>query len=236
MYRTDLAYIHEEGFSWYARRSAPAILRLLKANGVREGVVVDLGCGNGILEQTLVGRGYQAVGLDASPSMIRLARKNCPEGTFFVADLKDAKLPACDAVTSIGEVLSFAFHDGLKPLFRRVYKALRKGGVFLLDCGTEGNDPGGMPRGGHWHGDDWTVIVDAEYDSASSILTRRIMTFREVGDSYRKKIETHRLRLYRAGDVMADLTSCGFHVKRLRGFGQVRFRSGHAGFLARKPG
>uniref|UniRef100_B8HTM1 Uncharacterized protein n=1 Tax=Cyanothece sp. (strain PCC 7425 / ATCC 29141) TaxID=395961 RepID=B8HTM1_CYAP4 len=44
-YREDLAYIHDVGHSDYALKSAPAILDILIQNNIREGLVVDLGCG-----------------------------------------------------------------------------------------------------------------------------------------------------------------------------------------------
>jgi hypothetical protein len=47
-YREDLAYIHDVGFGDFALGSAPGILRILARNGIREGLVVDLGCGSGL--------------------------------------------------------------------------------------------------------------------------------------------------------------------------------------------
>jgi hypothetical protein len=65
-------------------------------------------------------------------------------------------------------------------------------------------------------------------------LTRRLTSFRKVGAHYRRSEEVHTLRLYSPAELQSDLKSAGFAVTRLRGFGRVRFQSGHAGFLARK--
>ncbi|MBD2054672.1 hypothetical protein H6F88_01275 [Oculatella sp. FACHB-28] len=46
-YKEDLAYIHDAGHSNYALKSAPGILDILAQNNIREGLVVDLGCGSG---------------------------------------------------------------------------------------------------------------------------------------------------------------------------------------------
>jgi hypothetical protein len=48
-------------------------------------------------------------------------------------------------------------------------------------------------------------------------------------------VEVHRLMLYDPADLERQLRQTGFEVRRLRGYGDVRFQSGHAGFLARKP-
>ncbi|HZU38456.1 MAG TPA: hypothetical protein VFA18_21205 [Gemmataceae bacterium] len=59
--------------------------------------------------------------------------------------------------------------------------------------------------------------------------------FRRVNDLYRRGEETHRLRLYPATDVAVALRRIGFHVRRLAGYGELKFRKGHTGFLARNP-
>jgi hypothetical protein len=60
-YENDLAYIHDRGFSEQARRAAPHLVRLLQQSGIREGLVVDLGCGSGVWAKALVDAGYQVV-------------------------------------------------------------------------------------------------------------------------------------------------------------------------------
>jgi len=64
-YETDLAYIHDRGFGDFARRSAPGLLKLLRQNGIVDGLVVDLGCGSGIWAHQLANAGFQVMGVDA---------------------------------------------------------------------------------------------------------------------------------------------------------------------------
>jgi hypothetical protein len=53
-YRENLKYIHDVGFDDYALQSAPAILEILDRNvQIREGLVVDLGCGSELWTQEL---------------------------------------------------------------------------------------------------------------------------------------------------------------------------------------
>src|SRR5438309_681986 len=77
-YFEDLAAVHDAGFGGLARSAAPEIVRLLRARGIRAGLVVDVGCGSGIAAQHFVQRGYDVVGIDASRAMIRLARARAP--------------------------------------------------------------------------------------------------------------------------------------------------------------
>ena len=74
-YSEDLAYIHDAGYGDFARGAAPALLGALRAHGITTGRVVDLGCGSGIWAALLLDAGYEVLGIDISPAMIRLAKK-----------------------------------------------------------------------------------------------------------------------------------------------------------------
>ena len=52
-YREDLAYIHDAGFGALARSAAPVLLEDLRRRGVDGGLVIDLGCGSGILSEAV---------------------------------------------------------------------------------------------------------------------------------------------------------------------------------------
>src|SRR6202008_3944336 len=152
-YQLDLAYIHDAGFGDYARKSAPGLLAILRRAGIRSGLVVDLGCGSGIWAAELIRRGYDVRGIDSSSAMIELARKQGPAARFVNASFLNAKLPACDAVTAIGEVFNYTFdrRNGprqLAQLFRRVHQALRPGGAFIFDIA----EPGRALRRAHAEG------------------------------------------------------------------------------------
>jgi hypothetical protein len=56
-YRDDLAYIHDAGFGHTARAAAPFLLEALERRRVRDGLVIDLGCGSGILSEAVSAAG-----------------------------------------------------------------------------------------------------------------------------------------------------------------------------------
>jgi SAM-dependent methyltransferase len=239
-YHDDLAYIHDAGFGHFAGNAAPVLLRLLRSSGVKAGLVIDLGCGSGILAQEVVAAGYDVLGIDLSLAMIELAKQRVPGGRFHQGSFLTAELSPCIAVTAIGEIVNFLFDrantkSSLVKLFRRVYRALLPGGTFLFDAAEPGRVPGGGPLRSYREGDDWAVLFSAEEDRRHRLLTREITSFRKVGDLYRRDHEVHRLRLYRRSELSRELVRIGFRVRTLAGYGKFRFPPGHVGFVAQRP-
>jgi SAM-dependent methyltransferase len=209
-------------------------------NGIRGGLVVDLGCGSGLCAGELTKAGYGVLGIDISGQMIEIARKRVPEAEFRVASVFEADLPACSAVTSIGEVLNYLFdpdndRQALAQLFRNIYGALNPGGLFIFDVAEPGQIPRGAATKGFTEGEGWVVLLEKEEDPELGTLTRRITSFRRVGDNYRRDDEVHRLRLYDAEDLARELRRAGFQVRTMRSYGEYRLPKAHAAFVARKP-
>jgi SAM-dependent methyltransferase len=237
-YKDDLAYIHDTGFGDFAKNSAPGLLKILRQSGTESGLVVDLGCGGGIWARELSHAGYNVLGIDISPSMIEIARNRVPEADFRVESLLRAKLPECDAVTSLGECLNYLFDSRnsmpqLRRLFRRIYTSLKPGGVFVFDIAEPGRGKG--PRQKHIEGNDWAVLVDVSEDAQTQRLTRRITSFRKVGELYKRDEEVHRLQLYRRSDIAKELREAGFRVRILTSYGDQKMIPGCVAFLSRKP-
>lgn len=238
-YDRDLAYIHDTGFTGFVRKAAPGLLRMLRESGVRGGLVVDAGCGSGIWARELTERGYAAVGIDISADMIRLARKHAPAAKFRVGSFLSAELPSCDAVTSIGECVNYAFDrksgkKGLAEFFRRVYRALRPGGIFVFDIVEPGVVAAGPPPRRFLEGPDWAILLEVSEDRRRNTLTRRIVSYRRVGKLYRRSEEIHRLHLYSGGELLEEVRRAGFEARLVGGYGRFRFAPAHAGILARK--
>jgi len=243
-YGEDLAYVHDAGFRDYCLNAAPGLLRALKRNGITGGLVVDLGCGSGRWACELNRAGYEVLGVDQSPAFIRLARKIAPQSRFVNASLLRVALPACDAVTSIGECLSYAFDrkagkKELASLFARVHGVLRPGGVFIFDVAEPARIPENGPRrlwfqgAARSHGA-WTILVETDGNRKQSTLTRKIICFRQRGRQYRRSEETHRLHLYPGVEISEMLGQAGFQAERLTAYGRFQLPAGIAAFLARK--
>ncbi len=245
-YSADLAYIHNEGFAASIPQAKAHLLELIKPRtklaGSRERrkpLVVDLGCGSGIWARELLRAGYDVLGIDISEPMIRLARKNAPGGHFVKGSIRNFQLPDCDAVSALGEVITYCFDPNLtrgelRRLFARVHAALSPGGLFILDFAGPGRaGPAGV-REGFSLGSDWAVLFRVKEDRRRRELRRTITSFCRVGELYRRTQEVHKQRLYTPLEVGRQLRQAGFEVKRLEGYGRSGFPGGVTGYAARK--
>lgn len=239
-YREDLAYIHDSGFGDLARAAASVLLDALSARGVGGGLVIDLGCGSGILSEQLANHGYDVLGIDISAAHVALARRRVPRARFIVASLLTAELLPSVAVAAVGECFNYLFDsrhcpEAVRGVIDRIYEALAPGGPFIFDVAEPGRVPGPGPTKGHAEADGWAVLVTTEEDHEKQVLTRTITSFRKAGELYRRDHEVHRLRLLPRTQVLSWLQETGFEVQVLDGYGAIAFRPGWVGFLARKP-
>src|SRR5262249_26002265 len=156
----DLAYIHDAGFGSVARNAAQVLIEALRRAGSESGLVVDLGCGGGILSKAVSTAGYDVLGIDISSAMIKMARARVPRGRFRKESLLTAELPPCVAVAAVGECQNYRFdrrnsERRIFTLFRRIHEALCDRGIFILDVAEPGRVPGPGPHKTYVDGGDW---------------------------------------------------------------------------------
>ena len=238
-YRADLAYIHDVGHGALARDAAARLIKELA--GVRpEGVIVDVGCGSGILAEAMTEAGYRVIGVDVSEAMLALARTRAPRAEFRLASFVDATLPKSMAVAAVGEVLCYGFDstNGDRQRvawFRRVHDALCPGGVLLFDIAGPARVP---PSGSHRTfavEADWAVLAEASVEDTSGTLLRKITSFRRIGALYRRDDEVHRLSLIDPVVTLAQLRETGFEAEIIPAYGSMTLPRGLVAFLCRKP-
>ena len=119
------------------------IYSLLCRYGVRDGIVLDLGCGTGTMTEILAGYGYDMIGVDNSEDMLELAmEKRIASGhdiLYLLQDMREFELygtvravvSVCDSVNYITEP------EELAGVFRLVNNYLDPGGIFIFDFNTE---------------------------------------------------------------------------------------------------
>ena len=257
-YTTDLAYIHDVGFSGYARRAAPEIVRLLRGRdravhaarpaGQRSRqLIVEIGSGGGLVARALTDAGYRAVGLDISPAMIRLARSRAPRATFKRGSWATTPIPMCDAIVAIGEILSYDTRRGGRPdarrrqheqdlsrLFERAFRSLRPGGLLIFDFMESTRRR--TYRRFALSGKDWALVMRASANRSGTLLTRRLGLMRTIRGRKRRSQETHRVQIYSRRQMARMLEEAGFSVTLTRFIGRMRVFRSNVAAVCVKPG
>src|SRR4051794_27606284 len=176
-YRDDLALVHHLGFGFHADMCAPGILRLLAPVLDQHGVVLELGCGSGLLTKYLVDAGHRVIATDASPAMLELARQTAPGAEDIrVLVMPDDPMPPCDAVVSIGHPVSYLPDEGavLRALTNAA-DALNARGVYAIDIEDfEWGEAWANVKSGVRRSDDW--VIATEYSRPEPHVYIRDMT------------------------------------------------------------
>lgn len=237
-YQADLARIHHLGFGFHADACAPGILELLADVRARDGLVLEVGCGSGLLTSHLVDAGHRVIATDASPAMLDLARETL--GGWVPVErltLPDDPVPEADAIVSVGHALSYLPDaDAIDRALVALAGALRPGGVMAIDlCDLEWGRHRRDVRSAGWVGNDWGIVTQFPFEGDDRYI-REMTTFTEQPDgSYRRAFERHDNVLVDTSLIPARLASLGLAAEVRSAFGSEELPAGLVAIVARRP-
>ncbi len=236
-YRADLARIHHEGFGFHADAVAPGILQLLEPVLHGGGLVLEVGCGSGLLTRYLVEAGHRVLATDASPAMLEIARAYAP-GVEGIEQLRlpDDAVPAADAIVSVGHPLSYLDdEEQVRASVTAMARALRPGGVLAFDIcdyewGEARRDQG--PR--VWSGDDWLLVTRTSVPDRGT-YRRDMTTFvRQTAELWRRDDEVHDNVLLATAQLPALLAGAGVAAEARSSFGSEALPRGLVAVVGRR--
>lgn len=235
-YRRDLAEVHHLGFGFHADRTAPGILALLEPVREAGGLVLELGCGSGLLTRYLVDAGHRVVATDASPAMLDLARDVVPEAEDVrLLRLPDDPLPPCDAVVSVGHVISYLPDEAsIDRALGAAAAALRPGGVLAVDlCDLRW---GAVERTGYARvSADWAIMMEYSIPRPERFIRHMVVFVRNGDGTWRRDDERHDNVLVDTALIPPFLAGHGLDVEVREAFGDEELPEGLVALVGRKP-
>lgn len=233
-YDRDLALVHHRGFGFHADACAPGILTLLEP--VRDGVVLEVGCGSGLLTRHLVEAGLRVIATDASPAMLDLARETVPGAEIRRLTLPDDPVPEADAVVSVGHALSY-LHDeaAIDRALGALADALRPGGVLALDlCDLEwaADRTGAAPHGRA--GEDWALVTEFSVPSPDRFVREMTTFVRNPDGTYTRGSERHENVMVDTTRIPALLAAHGVDAEVRASFGSEQLPTGLRAIAGRR--
>jgi SAM-dependent methyltransferase len=238
-YRRDLALVHHRGFGFHADMCAPGILARLEPVRARGGLVLEVGCGSGLLTRHLLDAGHRVVASDASPAMLDLARATAPDAESVVQiTLPDDPLPVADAVVSVGHALSYLPSvEAIDRALVALAVALRPGGVFAIDlCDLEWAEARVDQHDLARVGDDWAIITRFSVPTPDRFVREMVTFVRNDDGSWRRDDERHDNVMIDVSHVAALLAAEGVEVEVRESFGTERLPVGLWAIVGGRPG
>ena len=199
------------------------IIQILSAYGIRDGLVLDLGCGTDSMTELLAGAGYDMIGVDASEEMLELAYEKRAESghdiLYLLQDMREFELyGTVRAIVSVCDSLNYITEEEeLLHVFRLVRNYLDPDGVFFFDMNTiykysemlgettiaENREEGSFI---------WENYYDPEEQLNQYDLTLYI---RDEDDRYTRFEETHIQKAYALERVLELLQQAGMKAEQI---------------------
>lgn len=188
--------------------------------GVEKGaVILDLACGPGCHAVELASRGYSVVGYDLSLAMLARAADEAQERNqklnFLQGDMREMAFEEMfDGVYCWST--SFGFFDEEKNLnvLQRTHRALRQGGLLLLDILNRDYVASRQPSLVWFEGDGCVCIDEMHLDFYTSRL--RIKRTAMFDDGRSREVD-YSIRLYALHEVGKLMHDSGFKVLEVTG-------------------
>ena len=192
-----------------------SVQEVLNREEIRDGLLLELGCGTGQMTERLAQAGYDMIGVDNSAEMLQIAveQENRRQILYLCQDMREFELyGTVAAVVSVCDSMNYILEEAdLLTVFRLVNNYLDPGGVFIFDLNTiykysellgetticENREEG-------------SFIWENYYEEEEQINEYDLTLFiKEDSGLFRKYQETHYQRGYELGTIKRLLTEAG---------------------------
>ena len=195
---------------------ADYIIETLAQDGIRDGLVLELGCGTGTVTEMLADAGYDMIGIDNSEEMLAEAMEKRAESghdiLYLLQDMQDFELyGTVRAVISVCDSMNYLTdEEDLEYLFALVNNYLDPSGIFIFDMNTEYKYTHLLADGTFAENrEESSFIWENFYDEEERINEYDLTLFIKEGELFRKFEETHYQRCYSLDEVKEAAKEAG---------------------------
>lgn len=213
---TDFAAVYDSFMEDVPRKDwAAFIKKRLDEKGINSGILLDMGCGTGVMTKIMAGLGYDMIGTDASADMLGIAMAESDESILYLLqEFSELELygtvagviSTCDCINYITD------KDELISVFKKVNNYLEKDGLFIFDINS-------MNKYENVLGDnifaesleDCAYIWENQYENKDKLNFYGLTLFVEDPETgqYEKSYEEHVQRAYELSEIKECLITAG---------------------------
>ena len=180
------------------------VKELFAEEGVKDGILLDLGCGTGSVTELLAKSGFDMIGIDNSEEMLEIAMEKRAESgldiLYLLQDMREFELyGTVKGVVSICDSMNYILDDeDLLDVFKLVHNYLDNEGIFIFDMKTMHEYANVMADNTFAEDrEESSFIWENYYDEEEEINQYDLSIFvKEEDGRYRKYEETHLQRAY----------------------------------------
>ena len=192
------------------------LVDILKAEGINDGLLLELGCGTGRMTRLLAAEGYDMIGVDNSEEMLSVAREYTMENTeilYLLQDMRELELFGnIRAIVSVCDSMNYIMEpEDLKKVFGLVKEYLAEDGVFIFDLNTVHKYRDLMGECTISENREESSFIWENYFYEDEMVNEYDLTLfiREESDLYRKYEELHYQKAYELEQVKELLLQAG---------------------------
>ena len=196
------------------------VKELLAEEGIKDGILLDLGCGTGSVTELLAKAGFDMIGIDNSEEMLDIAMEKRYESgldiLYLLQDMREFELyGTVRGVVSICDSMNYILDDeDLLDVFKLVHNYLDNDGIFIFDMNTMykyreilSDNTFAEDR------EESSFIWENFYDEEAEINQYDLSLFVQEEDGrYRKYEETHLQRAYEQNIVEELIKESGLEL------------------------
>ncbi len=191
------------------------LVKELNNEGIKDGLVCELGCGTGAMTGRLRDRGYDLIGIDISEDMLNVAKSHEKDDSilYLLQDMREFELyGTVKAIVSVCDSVNYIVKpEELKTVFELCNNYLDPKGILLFDFNTVYKYAEVIgDRTIAEADDDASFIWENFYDEETSINQYDITFFtKENSGLYRRFDETHVQRGYTLDEMIKLIEAAG---------------------------
>ena len=196
------------------------VKELFAEEGVKDGILLDLGCGTGSVTELLAKSGFDMIGIDNSEEMLEIAMEKRAESgldiLYLLQDMREFELyGTVKGVVSICDCMNYILDDeDLLDVFKLVHNYLDNEGIFIFDMKTMHEYANVMADNTFAEDrEESSFIWENYYDEEEEINQYDLSIFvKEEDGRNRKYEETHLQRAYQQERVEELIKESGLEL------------------------
>lgn len=215
--------------------------QILADNGIKSGILADLGCGTGSMSIRMHNKGFDVIGIDPGIGMLMQARQKTAGTDILLLNQSMEELDLYGTIDCAISTLDCINHleskENVLTAFKKVSLFMNKGGIFAFDVNTVFKHRNKLADNAYIFENDKVFCAWQNSLNDDDSVDITLDFFEEDEGAYYRETERFTERAYPIEELKQMLEEAGFTVKSIYDdmtFSPVKEDSERAVFVAEK--